>query len=81
MTLNLRAMSRFVPSLVDVEPVSAAPGVIVAWGQTDIDDSGSGLHQRSAIGVHEHDGYFSIDTGKLTCAPLFASDLLERVSR
>jgi hypothetical protein len=54
-------------------------GVIFSWGEShiDVDDPGSELHQRHAIGVHAHDGYFSIDTGKFTCAPLFASHLLD----
>jgi hypothetical protein len=54
--------------------------VIVCWGATDIDDPSSELHRRRDIGVHDHDGYFSIDTGKLTCAPLFATELADRVA-
>ena len=58
-----------------VRDVSA--GVIFSWGQSDIDDPQSELHERWDVGIHATDGYFSIDTGKLTCAPLFASGLVE----
>jgi hypothetical protein len=74
---TLRAMRELAPSVGDVEVHSAAAGVIVAWGETDIDDRQSGLHRRSDIGVHAHDGYFSIDTGKLTSAPKHAADLID----
>ncbi len=71
-TRTLRALSKLVPSLEHLRVDSVAAGVIVAWGDSDIDQPDSELHARHAIGVHDHDGYFSIDTGKLTTAPLFA---------
>ncbi len=52
-------------------------GVIFSWGNTDIADPDSELHERFDIGVHQHDGYFSMDTGKFTCAPYFAQQLLD----
>jgi hypothetical protein len=52
-------------------------GVIFSWGKTDIDDPDSELHERFHIGVQQHDGYFSIDTGKFTCAPFFAQQFLD----
>ncbi len=54
-------------------------GVIYAWGETDIDDRASGLHERHAIGFTHHDGYYSVDTGKFTCAPMFAQQLVEHL--
>jgi len=54
-------------------------GVIFAWGETDIDDPDSELHERHAIGVRSVDGYHSIDTGKLTMAPRFAREAADRV--
>jgi hypothetical protein len=54
-------------------------GVILASGETDIDDPESGLHERHAIGVRSIDGYHSINTGKLTTAPLFAREVADRV--
>lgn len=55
---------------------SAVPGVIVAWGTSDIMDPHSELHSRSQIGVHSYGDYFSIDTGKFTMAPYFAGQLV-----
>jgi hypothetical protein len=46
---------------IEWTPGSSSPGDEV---HIDVDDPGSELHQRHAIGVHAHDGYFSIDTGK-----------------
>ena len=51
--------------------------VIVAWGESDINVQDSQLHLRHEIGVHNHEGYISVDTGKLTTAPLFASRVAE----
>jgi 2-polyprenyl-6-methoxyphenol hydroxylase-like FAD-dependent oxidoreductase len=76
---TIGALAELVPAVAHLEPTSAAAGVIVARGDTDIDDHASALHQRRDIGVHDHDGYFSIDTGKLTCAPMFADELAGRV--
>jgi len=75
----LSALDRIVPGLAGSRIDRVDAGVIFSWGEShiDVDDPGSELHQRHAIGVHAHDGYFSIDTGKFTCAPLFASHLLD----
>ena len=56
-------------------------GIIFCWGATDIDDPESELHSRHAAGVYAHDGYFSVNTGKFTTAPLFADQLLDMVQR
>ena len=50
-------------------------GAILAAGRTDIDDPDSGLHRRTAIGIHRKGALFSVNTGKLTCAPLMALEL------
>ena len=55
-------------------------GVIVAWGETDIDDPASELHNRFAIGVTSQDRYHSVDPGKLTMAPFFAQRCADRVA-
>ncbi len=47
-------------------------GLIFAWGATDIDDPASELHDRHAIGPKSVGRYHTIDTGKLTTAPLYA---------
>jgi hypothetical protein len=54
-------------------------GAIFAWGRSDIDDADSGLHSRHDVGVETHGCYHSINTGKLTTAPLFARQLAERI--
>lgn len=59
--------------------VTVAGGVIVAAGNTDIDDPWSRLHTRTMVGVHSLDGYHSVDPGKYTMAPLFASEVAARV--
>ena len=43
------------------------------WG--DIDDPDSALHERHTIGATSFGRYHSVDTGKLTTAPLFAHRL------
>ena len=69
---TLSALDRLLPGVgaVDVETVDAC--VITAWGASDVDDPESELHQRHDIGPSADDGWISLDTGKLTTAPLFA---------
>jgi hypothetical protein len=55
-------------------------GVIVAWGETDIDDPCSELHERFRIGVHSDRGHHSVDPGKLTMAPWFAQECADRLT-
>lgn len=76
---SLAALSRIVPGLDSVRITDVAAGVIFAWGDRDIDDPTSELHQRHDTGVRGSDGYFTIDTGKLTSAPRFARQLLGRI--
>jgi hypothetical protein len=54
-------------------------GIIFAWGKTDIHDPASGLHQRHAIGPQSFGQYHTIDTGKLTMAPLFGKIVADRI--
>jgi hypothetical protein len=54
--------------------------VIFAWGSTDIDDPSSELHRRDVIGVGSHDGYHTVNTGKLTTAPVIALDVADAVT-
>ena len=54
-------------------------GVIFAWGETDIHDRGSELHERHAIGPVSRGRYHSVDTGKLTMAPLFGKTVADRI--
>lgn len=54
-------------------------GYITAWGQTGIEDRESQLHARHAVGVSSHGPLHSVETGKLTLAPLFAEVAAARV--
>lgn len=76
---TLAALDRIVPGVAGSTVTHVDAGVICSWGHSyvDVDDPRSELHERHAIGVAAHEGYFSIDTGKFTCAPLFASRLLD----
>ena len=62
-----------------VDEYDVAAGIIFAWGDTDIDDRASGLHARYAIGPRSQGRYHTIDTGKLTMAPLFANVVADRI--
>lgn len=78
-TRALAALGQVLPMVRTARVDYVDAGVVCALGETDIDDLGSGLHRRSAIGVTSSDGYYSIDTGKLTCAPTFAVALTQAV--
>jgi len=75
----LAGIARLIPGLEKSRIDTVDAGVIFSWGQTDITDPDSVLHTRSDVGVAAHDGYFSIDPGKLTCAPMFADELAAAV--
>ncbi|WMS43883.1 FAD-dependent oxidoreductase [Acuticoccus sp. MNP-M23] len=60
--------------LAGAEAPTLTPGVITSWGAGDVDQRETELHHRFEIGPQMLEpGYFSVDTGKLTMAPLFAS--------
>lgn len=73
---SLPAMDALLPGAAALRVEDVAAGVIVAWGDTDIDSPSSALHRRDEIGVHEHGAYISVDTGKLTCAPHFSRQVV-----
>lgn len=54
-------------------------GFITAWGHTGIEDVQSELHERYQVGVHSDRNWHSIDTGKLTMAPMFAAKACARM--
>ncbi|MGH9013049.1 MAG: FAD-dependent oxidoreductase [Acidimicrobiia bacterium] len=68
------------PGIAAAEPFTVDAGVIFAFGRTDIDDPSSELHRRDTIGVRSCDGYHTVNTGKLTTAPMFAVDAADRVT-
>jgi hypothetical protein len=76
---TLRVMQPMFPALVGATVIDVRGGVIVAPGEADIDQLQSRLHVRSTPAAHEHDGWWTIDTGKLTLAPLHAHDAATRI--
>lgn len=71
------AVGRLPPDILDDADIDG--GIIFAWGESDVDDPASALHQRSDIGVRSRGRYHSIDTGKYITAPLFAADVAARI--
>jgi hypothetical protein len=67
----LGAIDMWYPGAAQSTPLQVDAGAIVAYGRTDVNDPGSGLHDRTRVGVTSVDGYHSVDPGKLTTAPLF----------
>ena len=53
--------------------------VICGAGHLNIDHARSGLHSRIEAGVLSLGGYHSVNTGKFTTAPMFASSVARRV--
>ncbi len=80
-TATVSALAERIQALRNARIESVTGGVVVAWGDSDIDTPHSELHRRHAIGVYDHDGYLSVDTGKLTTAPLFAARVAELLGR
>jgi hypothetical protein len=76
---TLSAMGALFPALEGAEPLELRGGTIMAPGLGDIDEPGSGLHTRTNAAVHEHDGWWSIDTSKLTLAPLLAHEASKQI--
>ncbi len=75
----LDAIDRWYPGAAEAEPLAIDAGAIVAYGDSDVDDPKSGLHDRTRVGVLSRDGYHSVDPGKLTTAPWFGLRAAERV--
>jgi len=71
------AVSRLTPKTIELCQVKG--GIAFAWGKSDIDDPASGLHERHAIGPVSRGRYHTIDTGKLTMAPLFGKLVADRI--
>ena len=71
------AIARFTPETMESCELKA--GIIVAWGETDIRDPASGLHERHAIGPASYGRYHTVETGKLTMAPLFGKMVADRI--
>jgi hypothetical protein len=78
----LEGLGAVVPQVAGLDGLASYEvkrGVIFAWGDTDIDDPASGLHDSHAIGPRTHGRYHTVDTGKLTMAPLFGKAVADRI--
>ncbi|NBC65152.1 MAG: FAD-dependent oxidoreductase [Bacteroidetes bacterium] len=79
--LFITETAKWYPAIKNCKPKLVDAGVIVAHGETDVDHEESQLHKRAKIGVTSYDGYHSVETGKLTTAPMFAMDTADNVDR
>ena len=75
----LEAIDSWFPGIGKSQPLLVDAGTIFAYGRTDVDNATSGLHHRTRIGVTSVDGYHTVDTGKLTTAPLVAMSVADQV--
>ena len=80
---SLDVLAEMFPGLAHARVLSSLPGVIMARGETDVDNRASRLHERYNIGPRSWGNWWTIDTGKLTTAPLFAEqcsrEIIERI--
>lgn len=81
---SFRALQAIVPAMglvpcAEIERAEARQGIITARARTDIDDPESELHARYHVGVHSTGGYHSVDPGKFTLAPYFATVCADRI--
>ena len=65
------------PALTSAE---VSGGVIFAHGASDVNDPGSGLHNRHRIGRRSLGRSHSVDPGKWTTCPLFALEVAEHIA-
>ena len=78
---SLDVLSEMFPALRGAEVVTSSACPIVARGSTDVEDPASGLHERNRFGPREYDGWWTVDTGKLTTAPLNGETVAARITR
>ncbi len=77
--LFISATEKWYPEVKNFKPEFVDAGTIVALGRTDVHNEDSQLHNRSNVGVSSYDGFHTVETGKLTTAPMFAIDAADRV--
>ena len=74
-------IANWYPSVAWLETLQVDAGVIVAWGKLDVDEHDSGLHRRDYLGSWHHDGFWTVEPGKLTTAPLAGFECAERITQ
>jgi len=72
-------VSAWYPTMAAGRLLTVDAGAIFAYGKSDVDDANSGLHDRTIVGIRGDAGYLSVDPGKLTTAPLFAVQAVDRL--
>ncbi|WP_026946753.1 FAD-dependent oxidoreductase [Algoriphagus marincola] len=72
-------IEKWYPGISSSKPKIIDAGPIVAYGKTDVDDSKSTLHNRSDLGFRSIGNYHSIETGKLTTAPMIAVNFVNSI--
>ena len=79
-----RGLTGWLPAF---EAVFAAPGEILvgggwvyARGKGALSDPAASLHRRDLFGVTRRGAYFSVDTGKYSCAPWLARKLADQLT-
>jgi len=77
---TLNVFNNIVPNLNGLVLNEVRAGTIVGKGKTDITDSESGLHRRINTIEEPASDYYSVFTGKYTCAPLNAMNLSKRIT-
>lgn len=77
--LFISATEKWYPEVKKFKPEFVDAGTIVALGRTDVHNEDSQLHNRSHVGVSSYGGFHSVETGKLTTAPMFAIDTADNV--
>lgn len=76
---TISSICRVVGELGDIENPRVHARVVVAHGSTDIDDPGSGLHQRGDADHVVADNWYSVRSTKLTTAPLAALNVVRAI--
>ena len=79
----LTELGEKIPDLQQVDwakaKITTKGGHIFAWGERDITHFQTGLHERDKSGVSDHEGYYSIDTGKYCIATLYAQQCADHI--
>jgi hypothetical protein len=78
---TIEVFGSFFPALKDSTVVSCRPCIIVAKGDTDVHDPDSELHQRSEGGPRGSNGWWSVETSKLTLAPFYGEKTGDLVAK
>lgn len=81
---SLDALAVLVPGVAALhsfkESTHIGGGFIMAVGETDIDQTASGLHARHQIGVEGGGNWLSLSTGKFCTAPMFGVEAARRIA-